>query len=361
MSQILIINTDFAFLCFPSLKILKKSLKTLFIRFNRTSFLFYQNVFKPNNHFPAFHLFYPFPFNHEQMGKYTIVRLDHTTVCRSKHRVRECGKEEGERLFQELLALLRNNFPPTEIENESQYRRYFHARTGSEWFVWVAVQKKVIGAFLYSYDPRVRVIATNILVVDKEYRGKHVATALFNKCIESLKSYKALYMIGEVEPPIKGLKGSEGKMRNVIRPSFQDYITKLRPIRLKNGRPLLYFLPVMATDKERRAAKKEGKPLVPTPMLFCVRPFAYDEKEGISPREVAELLIWFYKDYLERECSNVKPAEVNVLLARTLSQLIPGKRNKVMGLLKKGRRGLSKVLAQIPEAPKLSFMKIGEV
>jgi hypothetical protein len=303
-------------------------------------------------------------------GMVEIIRLTSGNVPANKRKI--SGKAEGERLFQGMMKLLLDNFPATEIENESQYRRYFRDKHADDWFVEVAVEKgqgKVVGASLYSYCAAVDAIMYNIIATDEGSRRMGVGCALINNMIENgnkiSQSYHGRglsYVLVEIEQPDFGMQGSaeELKMKNEIRPAFHDNVSCARAIRLADGNPLVYLLPIMATEKERAKAKLAGDPFEPEPLMLCARPISAKEENGISAKEAARLLIWFYKDYLEVECSDVRGDEVNNLLAIALASLAPGKEAAWMEqLLNGGKKMRSKIMEAIPEV-RLSFMKISE-
>lgn len=300
---------------------------------------------------------------------FRIVRLDRSNVCGNKKNVKKEGKEESEKLFQGMLQLLGDNFPASEIENEAQYRRYFYDRYAASWFVEIAVDNagKVIGASLYSYCREVNLVMYNIVAVDNEYRQRGIASALVSKMVESsnkraieVVGSPALYVMGEIEQPDSSFTGEEGRIRNEVRPPFHDNVSKIRAIRLPDGTPLIYLLPIMATDQEREEVAKAGKPFKPEPLMFCLKPLTKPEGEGISSKEAAKLIIWFYKDYLEAECSDVKREEVNELLAGTLAKLATNADEKtIKALLDGGRKNDAKIIDIIPEA-QLRFVKISE-
>lgn len=295
---------------------------------------------------------------------FRVIRLDASNVCSNKKKIAKEGKQEGEKLFQGLMGLLRDNFPATEIENEAQYRRYFHDKYGANWFVEVAVDNagKVIGASLFSYSQDQNVAMYNIVTVDQSSRRKGVGGALVESMIKNAgkmaakSGAKARFVIGEIEQPDSSYTGAEGKMRNLIRPRFHDNVSKLQAIKLPDGKPLIYLLPIMATDEERREAKESGKPMEPEPLMFCLR--SLDGKTTVSAKEVAELLIWFYKDYLEAECSDVKKEEVNNLLAIALYHLSTLTQSEIEALLNSGNR---KTIINSIREPELKFANISQV
>ncbi len=300
---------------------------------------------------------------------FAFVRLDCSNVCSNKRNVKKEGKEEGERLFQGLMGLLRSNFPQSEIENETQYRRYFFDKYGGDWFVDVAVSNSgtVIGASLYSYSREANLVMYNIVAVEKGSRQQGVASALVARMIEcSNKRAKEHgrhgidYVIGEIERPDPALEGEEARLCNSIRPAFHDYTSHIRAIRLQSGEPLIYLLPIMASAAERQAAEDAGEAMESEPLMFCLRPVSGKEAEGIQSREAARLLVWFYKDYLEAECSDVRRDEVNRLLSQSLSSLSPGVEASVFeSLLEQGKAGRQQLLMLVPEE-RLSFMKISD-
>jgi hypothetical protein len=300
---------------------------------------------------------------------FSFIRLDRNIVCSNKRNVQKEGKAEGERLFQGLIRLLKDNFPPSEIENEAQYRRYFFDKYGGDWFVDVAVDNsgKVIGASLYSYSRDANLTMYNIVAVDRDKRTRSVASALVSRMIErsNRRAVEANgrgvdYVIGEIEQPDPSFTGEGARLRNHIRPMFHDNTSQIRAIRLQDGSPLIYLLPIMASDSERMNAQIAGEPYEPEPLMFCLRPVSTNEAEGISSKEAARLLIWFYKDYLEAECSDVRPDEVNALLSQSLSKLAPGiAPDRFEALLGEGKRARPEILSLIPET-RLEFMKIAE-
>ncbi len=300
---------------------------------------------------------------------FTFIRLDRNNVCSNKKNVQKEGKAEGERLFQGLIRLLKDNFPPSEIENEAQYRRYFFDRYGGDWFVEVAADNsgRVIGASLYSYSKDANLAMYNIVAVEKESRTRGVASALVSQMI-GRSNQRAVetngrgidYIVGEIEQPDPSLSADEAHLRNHVRPLFHDNTSLIRAIRLQDGSPLIYLLPIMASDSERAAAQASGEPYEPEPLMFCLRPISGKEADGISSKEAARLLIWFYKDYLEAECSDVRPDEVNSLLSRSLSKLAPDTApGRFEALLGQGKRARREIAALIPET-RLEFMKIAD-
>ncbi len=303
---------------------------------------------------------------------YEIVRLCAENVSSNKSNVKKEGKCEGEALFRGMLGLLADNFPPSEVESEPQFRRYLFDRFAKRWFVEVAADKRknVIGASLYSYCPAADVVMYNIVAVAERARWRGVATQLVSSMVRngdrishSEKGYGITYVLGEIEQPIFNRQLDEASlaMRNRIRPAFHDSVSLLRAIRLPNGEPLSYILPIIASDSERREAEAKGKPLTPEQLLFCLRPVARTEGSGIPARKTGELLLWFYKDYLEAECSDVKREEANALLALTLAKLTTeGGALEIIKLLEGGRKNDKKIIRLIPQDQRLSFMKISE-
>ncbi len=292
----------------------------------------------------------------------TFVSLSAKNVPKDK---REKGKEAGEQMFQGVMKLLRENFPPTEYETEDVYRNYFYDDGADEWNVDVALDrsKKVVGAVLYNYMDKLGIAPLNIIVVDKGYRRQNLATALIDQTLEKLERVSreramppAEYMIIEIERPDSTLDGEEGLMANVIRPKFHDKTTKAKAIRLPDGEPLEYILPVMAPDSERIAAKEAGEPLEPEPLMFCLRTLKDPGMESISSKEVASLLLKWYKQYLEATVPTIKPDEVNEQCAATLSKLIPDSEpNEIRRFLEADWQNL--IVDMVPET-ELSFMRI---
>ncbi|MEM2137987.1 MAG: GNAT family N-acetyltransferase [Candidatus Anstonellaceae archaeon] len=304
---------------------------------------------------------------HQQSIISKILRLDGSMVAPTKKEAKNSEYVHGERLFMELLSLLRRNFPPSEIESESQFREYFHDKYSQNWFVEVALDSagKVIGASLYSYYPQMDAVIYNIVVTSPEARRSGIASKLVQSMVENSdkisreqKGHGLFCVIAEIERPDASLNDD---MRNIVRPHFHDTTSLVRAIKLSNGEPLVYLLPIMATDAERKAAEKDGKPLEPEPLMFCIRPLAQDEKQGISAREAARLLISFYKDYLEKQCSGVKPEEANALLASALAK-IAWKSNleeTIAKMLPNIEDSREQILNFMPNE-NLSFMKISE-
>lgn len=300
---------------------------------------------------------------------FSFIRLDITNVSSNKRNVKKEGKTEGEKLFQGLMVLLKDNFPPNEIESEPQYRRYFSDPCAADWFVDVAVDNsgKVIGASLYSYSRQMNLAMLNIVAVDKDSRQQGVASALMARTIERSNRVSLEtcgrgidYIMAEIESLDPSITGAEGRMINHVRPAFHDNTTLIRAIRLQDGSAFTYLLPIMASDQERAEAEKAGEPFEAEPLMFCLRPISKDEKDGISSREVAKLLIWFYKDYLEAECSDMRREEVNELLSITLSKLSGGiAPERFMAFLEKGPKQRSGAIELVPEV-KLDFVKIAE-
>ncbi|MFH1785165.1 MAG: hypothetical protein ABH842_01935 [Candidatus Micrarchaeota archaeon] len=299
---------------------------------------------------------------------FRVVRLDASNVASNKKKVKEQGKVEGEKLFQGMLKLLQDNFPASEIENEAQYRRYFYDRYSANWFVDVAVGNdgKVIGASLYSYCQDVNLVMHNIVVVDKDHRLGRVADSLMSRAVlnsniraRETVGQDAEYVMGEIERIDPSIDGEEGRMRNVIRPTFHDNISRIRAIQTTDGEPLEYLLPIMATDQERQEAAAQGEPFEPESLMFCLRPLIRDEKAGIGSKETAKLLIWFYRDYLEAECSDIKPQKSRYLLAVTLAKLAPKANVERLEELLQSKRNDAKVIELIPDV-QLSFMKVSE-
>lgn len=307
---------------------------------------------------------------HASKSEFKIIRLTSDIVSRNKRRLDSDSKKGGERLFAGLMALLNRNFPPNEIENAAQFRRYFYDKYSANWFVEAAVEPRgnVVGASLFSYCPAVDLVMYNIVAVDSDFRRMGIAAGLVNSMIEqgmsasiSAKSRGLEYVMGEIERPDASLPlhPEDLKLRNRIRPQFHDQISKLRAIQTESGEPLEYLLPIMATDEERAQAAKDGKPLIPEPLLFCLRPLESPESAGISARKTAKLLAWFYKDYLEAECSDVKKDEVNDLLSIAISTIADGlNRGQIRDLIETGKRGLGKMAELIPENLILQFTTI---
>jgi hypothetical protein len=72
------------------------------------------------------------------------------------------------------------------------------------------------------------------------------------------------------------------------------------------------------------------------------------------------MLFWFFKDYLEAECSDVRPPEVNELLSQSLAKLAPGTdAQEFRRLLDGGRQNDATILGMIPET-QLRFIKVKE-
>jgi len=289
---------------------------------------------------------------------FSIVELSSFNVPSGRRNAAMEGKERGERLFRGMMKLLKECFPPSEIESESQYREYFFDENSKNWKTNVAVDKagKVIGVSLYSLSPAMNLVMYNIVAVSPAHRHRGIARELVSSMLDSSRG--SAYIMGEIEQPDPSLTGEEGRMRNVVRPSFHDTISKLRAIRLEDGSPLIYLLPIMASEKERQEAMQTGEPLEPEPLMLCLRPLQYDERQGISAREAGRMLSWFFKDYLEAECSDVRPAEVNELLSQSLAKLAPGTdAQEFRRLLDGGKRNDAAILGMIPET-RLSFIKI---
>ena len=272
-----------------------------------------------------------------------VTRLDSTNVARNKKNVKKEGKAEGERRFQQALQIMRDSFPQSEIENEAQFRSYFHDKHSDSWFVRVAVNNDgdVIGVRTYSYKGEMNLIMLNITAVKKEYARQGVSKALegnmlwYADKIGERNPLPVLCAIAEVErPDFAKYAGEEGKIRNVIRPAYHDRVSGRWPLLLPDGEPFIYLLPIMATDAERADAKTAGEPLEPEPLMLCIRPIALKREDGMSSKELARLIIWFYKGYLEAECTDVKTEEVNALLAVALVKLAGnGNGSKILRLL----------------------------
>jgi small nuclear ribonucleoprotein (snRNP)-like protein len=239
---------------------------------------------------------------------YKIISLDKNNI----------GTKEGQRMFQEMQALLLDNFPREEIESDGQYHWDITESWRSPFLVDLAVDKsgKVIGAKLYNYSPTLNIIMTNITVVAEGKRNMGLATALDSnsyKRVEGLTGKKVELSIYEIERPDKS---TGDKMRNEIRPKYHDNITKAHAIRLQSGEPLLYVLPIMASPEERQQAIEDGEPFGEVDLMFCISP-----KMEIDSRKVASLLTWFYKEYLTFECNHTVEEEIDSALTRTLERL----------------------------------------
>ena len=310
---------------------------------------------------------------------YKIIRLDASNVA-ERGTEKTIAQKRGEELFKQFMQVQRANFPASEVENKAQFRSYFHDEFKDSWFVKVAVKKnkdgkeEVIGIRTYSYKEEMNLIMLNITVVKQKFTQQGVSRALENDMLVHAEEIgkkngsPVLYAIAEVErPDFKEFAGEEGLVRNVKRPAYHDKVSKRRAIRLANGEPLIYNLPIMATDAERESAKKAGTPIEEEPLMFCIRPLASKEGDGINAKEAARLLYWFFKGYLQNECSDVKATEVSYNLALALSTLTlsEGKKRpsaeKVSILLDRivNWLGVEEVLKLIPDR-QLSFMKVGE-
>ncbi|MDD2655775.1 MAG: GNAT family N-acetyltransferase [Candidatus ainarchaeum sp.] len=291
---------------------------------------------------------------------FSIVKLGGSNVPSSHRTAAKEGKERGEKVFQGMMKLLKECFPPSEIESESQYREYFFDENSENWKVNVAVDKsgKAIGVSLYSISPEMDLIMYNIVAVSPEHRHRGVARELVSSMLDS--SGSAAYVMGEIEQPDPSLSGEEARMRNIVRPAFHDSISKLRAIRLEDGSPLIYLLPIMASEEERQEAANSGEPLEPEPLMLCLRPLKSHERNGIPSQEAGKMLLWFFKDYLEAECSDVRPSEVNELLSQSFAKLAPGTdAQEFRRLLDGGRQNDAAILGMIP-GTQLRFMKISE-
>ena len=306
---------------------------------------------------------------------FKIIRLDSTNVARNKKNVKKEGKVQGERHFQQALQIMRDNFPQSEIENEAQFRSYFHDKYSDSWFVRVAVNNDgdVIGVRTYSYKEEMNLIMLNITVVKKEYTRQGVSKALEDNMlwyadkIGERNPLPVLCAIAEVErPDFVKYTGEEGKIRNVIRPAYHDKVSERWPLLLPNGEPFIYLLPIMATDAERADAKMANEPLEPEPLMFCIRPIALKREDGMSSKELARLIIWFYKGYLEAECTDVRRKDVNFLLAMALAKLA-GESNlltihRLLGkrIDRNAREIDAEIIALVPEQ-QLHYAKVSEV
>ena len=305
---------------------------------------------------------------------FKVVRLDAGNVAKNKKNVRKEGKAEGERLFQQALSVMRDNFPASEIENESQFRSYFHDAYRDSWFVKVAVnsQGEVIGLRTYSYKEEMNLIMLNITVVKKEFTQQGVSRALENDMIRhaeqiGIRNCKDVsYAIAEVErPDFVNFTGEEGVVRNVVRPAYHDKVSMRWPLILPNGEPFIYLLPIMATDAERKEAIEKGEPIEPEPLMFCIRPIAGKREDGMNFKELARLILWFYKGYLGQECTDVKINEVNALCAEAIGKLCAnGQKGRILGLLeKRNKRNASatdsEILSLVPGI-ELYYAKVSE-
>lgn len=297
---------------------------------------------------------------------YKVIRLDGSMVAPSAKEARKAKYRDGERLFKEMYKIFQGNFPKTEYENFSQFRAYFHDEFSKSWYVKLALNGKneVIGVRTYSYIDSMDLIMLNITVVRKDYVHCGVSKGIEAEMLDSIRKEhpKVKYAIAEVErPDFENFKGEEGRLRNVVRPGYHDKVSNRRAIRLPSGEPLVYLLPIMATDKERSAAIKEGEPLEPEPLMFCIRTIGGEnfEAKSINAKEVARLLVWFYKDYLEKECSDVKPHEVDILLADALAKIAgkSGLKDRIHDKL--ARSGREELMHFIP-SEQLPFMKVSE-
>ncbi len=260
---------------------------------------------------------------------------------------------EGQRMFQEMQALLHDNFPREEIESDGQYHWDITESWRSPFLVDLALDNsgKVIGAKLYNYSPTLNIIMTNITVVAEGKRNRGIARSLDSNSyrrVEGLISQKVDLSIYEIERPDKSI---EDKMRNEIRPKYHDNITKAHAIRLPSGEPLLYILPIMASPGERQQAIQDGEPFEEVELMFCISP-----EIDIDTKKVAGLLIWYYKEYLTYECNHTVDSELDDALARTLERLGADVEEVKRCLLAEDFEGLINAVPII----ELGLMKISE-
>ncbi|MEW6329055.1 MAG: hypothetical protein AB1468_02970 [Candidatus Micrarchaeota archaeon] len=271
--------------------------------------------------------------------------------------------------FNQMYSLLQKNFPPEEIESARQFLQYLFDKNSGSWFVQVALNEKrakgggdVVGASLWSFIEGMNLVMYNIVVVEESERKTGVATRLFFELLKSADNRSRElghsgidYVLGEIEQPDFSVKGKEGELRNRIRPAFHDSVLGFRAVMPPNRNAFTYTLPIMASEEERREASERGKPYAEEELLFSLIPLKSKSKEEINARELARLVYWFYKDYLGKECSDVRQGDVDRLLAKTLNKLVGGEKisSEMFGI--EGKR----VLELIPDAM-LRLVKISE-
>ena len=251
----------------------------------------------------------------EGLRKPLVQGRDYQIVALNKNNI---DTKEGQRMFQEMQALLHENFPREEIESEGQYHWDITESWRSPFLVDLALDNagKVIGAKLYNYSPTLNLIMTNITVVAEGKRNRGIARALDSHSyerVEGITCQKVELSIYEIERPDSSM---DDKMRNEIRPRYHDNVTKAHAIRLPSGEPLQYILPIMASPEERRQAAQDGEPFEEVELLFCISP-----EIEIDSRKVAGLLTWYYKEYLTFECNHTVESEIDSALIRTLERL----------------------------------------
>ncbi len=297
---------------------------------------------------------------------FRIERLDASNVASSREKAAEQGKRKGEKLFQQAMAILKDDFPPNERENEDQYREYFYDEYSGSWFVNIAVSNsgEVIGLCMYDHRTDQNIYIPNLVAVHRDYRRRGIGKALMSRSMEECRARTSdgnnMMVLAEIEVPDDSLSGEQAYLTNVARPAFHDNVTKLKAIRLPSGEPLIYSVPVMATDEEREEAAREGNPLEPAPLLFCMRSFKDSEDGEVGSREVAKLLVWFYKGYLELQCHDVKSEEVDSLLAETLGMLAPEVQPDAFLKTLQENQDHYAVLDMVPEM-RLQLSKIGDI